>query len=43
MGRLLAEIRELQLQDELTTPVQARKWVKMKIQSVSLRNFNESS
>jgi len=34
MGRLLAEIREKQLQDELTTPAQARKWVKMNIKSV---------
>jgi len=33
MGWLLAEIRELQLQDELTTPAQARKWVKAKIRS----------
>jgi poly(A) polymerase len=28
MGELLAEIRERQLQDELTTPAQARAWVR---------------
>jgi hypothetical protein len=32
MGTLLAEIREKQLQDELTTPAQARKWVRKKIE-----------
>lgn len=32
MGRLLAEIRELQLQDELTTPAQARKWARKKVE-----------
>jgi len=31
MGRLLAEIREKQLQDELTTPAQARRWIKDQI------------
>jgi len=33
MGRLLAEIREKQLQDELKTKVAARKWVKMKLKA----------
>jgi len=32
LGRLLAELRELQLQDELRTPEQAREWVKLQIQ-----------
>jgi poly(A) polymerase len=32
MGELLAEIREKQLQDELTTPDEARDWVKVRIQ-----------
>jgi hypothetical protein len=27
LGKLLAEIREKQLQDELTTPDEARQWV----------------
>jgi hypothetical protein len=31
MGRLLAEIRELQLQDELKTKAAARKWAKARI------------
>jgi poly(A) polymerase len=31
MGRLLAEIRELQLQDELKTPAQARAWLKKRL------------
>ncbi len=31
MGKLLAEIREKQLQDELKTPTQARAWVKKQI------------
>jgi poly(A) polymerase len=31
MGKLLAEIREKQLQDELKTPAQAREWVQRKI------------
>jgi poly(A) polymerase len=33
MGRLLAELRERQLQDELKTKAAARQWVKRKIQS----------
>jgi poly(A) polymerase len=32
MGTLLAEIREKQLQDELTTAAQARKWARKKIE-----------
>jgi len=32
MGALLEEIREKQLQDELTTPRQAKTWVKLKFQ-----------
>jgi poly(A) polymerase len=32
MGRLLAEIREKQLQDELTTSAEARQWVKEQLQ-----------
>jgi len=32
MGRLLAELREQQLQDELKTPAAARDWVKVRIQ-----------
>jgi poly(A) polymerase len=31
MGSLLAEVRELQLQDELKTPSQARKWAKQRL------------
>jgi poly(A) polymerase len=31
MGALLAELRELQLQDELTTPAQAKKWAKQRL------------
>jgi len=31
MGKLLAEIRDRQLQDELRTPEQARQWVKLQI------------
>ena len=31
LGRLLAEVREKQLQDELTTPGEAREWVKEQI------------
>src|SRR5262249_16944822 len=31
MGTLLAEIREGQLQDELKTPAQARRWVRKRI------------
>jgi poly(A) polymerase len=31
MGALLAELRELQLADELTTPDAARAWAKMKL------------
>jgi putative nucleotidyltransferase with HDIG domain len=31
MGELLAEIREKQLQDELKTPAEARRWVKRRI------------
>lgn len=34
LGALLAEIREKQLQDELTTKAEARKWAKEKIASV---------
>jgi len=33
LGALLAEIREKQLQDELTTPEQARRWVKRRLRS----------
>jgi poly(A) polymerase len=33
MGALLAEIREKQLQDELKTPDEARRWVKQKLQA----------
>lgn len=32
MGKLLAEIREKQLQDELKTPAEARDWVRLQIQ-----------
>jgi len=32
LGKLLAEIREQQLQDELKTPEEARDWVKVRIQ-----------
>ena len=32
MGKLLAEIREKQLQDELMTPAEAREWVKDRVQ-----------
>ena len=35
MGRLLAEIREKQLQDELTTPTQARRWARKKTEAAS--------
>ena len=35
MGRLLAEIREKQLQDELKTKASARKWVNARIKSAS--------
>jgi tRNA nucleotidyltransferase/poly(A) polymerase len=31
MGRLLAELREKQLQDELKTPAEARKWIKSRL------------
>jgi poly(A) polymerase len=31
MGALLAELRELQLQDELTSPAQAKKWAKQRL------------
>jgi poly(A) polymerase len=31
MGALLADLRELQLQDELTTPAQARRWAKQRL------------
>ena len=31
MGKLLAEIRENQLQDELQTPEEAREWVKKQL------------
>jgi poly(A) polymerase len=34
MGLLLAEIREKQLQDELKTPSQARKWAKTRLKSL---------
>ena len=33
MGKLLAEIREKQLQDELKTKADARKWAKRRIQN----------
>jgi poly(A) polymerase len=33
MGALLSEIREKQLQDELKTPLQARKWAKTRIKN----------
>jgi len=33
MGALLAEIREKQLQDELTTPARARDWARQRILS----------
>jgi hypothetical protein len=33
MGRLLAEIREKQLQDELKTPAEARQWVQSQVVS----------
>jgi len=33
MGALLAEIREKQLQDELATPAQARRWAKARIRA----------
>ncbi|HXP60031.1 MAG TPA: hypothetical protein VN829_06030 [Dongiaceae bacterium] len=33
MGALLAEIREKQLQDELKTPAQARRWAKGRIRA----------
>jgi poly(A) polymerase len=33
MGELLAELREKQLQDELTTPEEAREWVKTRLES----------
>lgn len=32
MGKLLAEIREQQLQDELKTPAEARRWVRRQLQ-----------
>lgn len=35
MGKLLAEIREKQLQDELKTPEQAREWAKLKLQQIA--------
>jgi poly(A) polymerase len=31
MGALLADLRELQLQDELTSPAQAKKWAKQRL------------
>jgi hypothetical protein len=34
MGKLLAEIREKQLQDELKTKAAARKWAKQKLNEV---------
>ena len=33
MGELLGELREKQLQDELTTPEEAREWVKTRLES----------
>jgi poly(A) polymerase len=37
LGGLLAELREKQLQDELTTPDQARAWVKERLATGSAR------
>jgi poly(A) polymerase len=34
MGKLLAEVREKQLQDELKTKAAARKWVKQKLNEI---------
>jgi len=31
LGRVLAELREKQLQDELKTPAQAKRWVKLQL------------
>jgi len=40
MGRLLAEIRERQLQDELSTPDEARQWATLQIQQLRTRASN---
>ncbi len=37
MGALLAELREKQLQDELKTPAQARKWAKQRLQAATVQ------
>lgn len=37
LGAMLATIREKQLQDELTTPAQARRWAKQQLKSSATR------
>jgi len=40
MGQLLAELRERQLQDELSTPDEARRWASLQIQQLRTRANN---